>query len=209
MVCPKCGANTPDGIPNCVKCGTVFDGYTYDSNIDYQQVYYKQKVDRNNNIKNFGNSVNQGFNNMGNSINNGFQTIGNDFNKAANSVQNRVQAYQNSSELNKKGDDAFIMSIVAIVLSFLGFNVISLVLGIIALKWAKMAYPVTKVHNHEVAKTLSIVAIVVSAIEVGAIVISSVVSIIMWLVGTGIAFSSYGNDFGNLIDEYIMICPLF
>lgn len=199
MICPKCGATTPDGIANCVKCGTVFN------NVDYQQIYYKQKVERNSNIqngvKNFGNSVNQGLNNVGNSINRGFQTIGNDVNKATNAVQNRMQTYQNSSEINKKGDDAFIMSIVSIALSFLGFNVISLVLGIIALKWAKVAYPRTKVHNHELAKTLSIVAIVVSAIEVGVIVISGIISLIMWAVGTSVAFS----DYGSIIDEFAMI----
>lgn len=203
MLCPKCGANTPDGISNCVKCGTVF------SNVDYQQIYYKQKVERNNNIKNdvknFGNSVNQGFNNVGNSINQGFQTIGNDINKATNAVQNRMQTYQNSSEVNKKGDDAFIMSIVAIALSFLGFNVVSLVLGIIALKWAKMAYPITKVHNHELAKTLSIVAVVVSAIEVGAIVIGGIISLIMWAVGTSIVYS----DYGSILNEFVMIHLFF
>lgn len=197
MICPKCGANTPDGIQNCVKCGTIFNQNYYNQSINNQQAYYNQNAYRNvnsqTNVKKFGNSVNQSFNDLGNSINRGFQAAGKEFNSAADAIQNRVNAYQNSSELNKKGDDAFVMSIVAIALSFLGFNVVSLVLGIIALKWAKMAFPITGVHNHELAKTLSIVAIIVSAIEVGAIVLSLIFSLIIWIITTSSAFSYYGG----------------
>ena len=96
------------------------------------------------------------------------------------------------AEIRKKGDDAFTMSIVALVLSILQiFSVVSLILGIISLKWAKTAYPVTHEHNHELAKTLSIVAIVLSSIGLAVQVIGGIILIVGTLAGTAAAFSDF------------------
>lgn len=183
MICPRCGYNSPDGINNCVKCGAIFNN----GNVDYQQMYYRQKVERKENfqngVKDFGDSVSQGFTNMGNSINQGFQSVGGEFNKASNAVQNRYQQYQTSSEMNKKGDDAYVMGLVAMILSFFGGSIISLVLGCVARSWAKKAFAETRLHKHEQAKTFALVAIIISSITTGIAVIGGIISIIITIVG--------------------------
>ena len=116
MFCPKCGAVIPNGVHNCVQCGTIVQN------------------------SGFGAQVGNGMNNMGNT---GVNQAGGSVNRAAYAAQSCVSACKNASEIRKKGDDAFTMSIVALVLSILQiFSVVSLILGIIALKWAKIAYPI-------------------------------------------------------------------
>lgn len=68
---------------------------------------------------------------------------------------------------------------------------LALILGIIALKWAKIAYPITHEHNHELAKTLSIVAIVLSSIGLAVQVIGGIILIVGTLAGTAAAFSDF------------------
>ena len=204
MICPRCGYNSPDGVNNCVRCGAIFNN----GNVDYQQMYYKQKVERKENfqngVKNFGNSVSQGFTNVGNSIDRGFQNADREFNKATNAVQNRYQQYQTSSELNKKGDDAYVMGLVAMILSFFGGTLISLVLGCIARSWAKAAYAETRLHKHEQAKTFALVAIIVSAITLGIAVITSIVSLIIWAVSMYGAYGGFDEYFDTVIRTILM-----
>lgn len=188
MICPKCGADTPDGIPNCIQCGTAFNNYPYNPNIDYQQIYYKQKIDKNQNIKNsfnhVGNSIESGMNNLSDSISSGFkqidESVSGNVQRFSDNVSQMSQNYKNESEIKKKGDDALIMAIVALAVDvfFGGLIVLSLVLGIVAKKRAEEAYPITHEHNHELAKTLAIIAIIISSIELGIEVIGG----IAWLI---------------------------
>ncbi len=168
MFCPKCGAVIPNGVHNCVQCGTIVQN------------------------SGFGAQVGSGMNNMGNTAYQGVNQAGESVNRAAYAAQSCVSACKNASEIRKKGDDAFTMSIVALVLSILQiFSVVSLILGIIALKWAKIAYPITLEHNHELAKTLSIVAIVLSSIGLAVQVIGGIILIVGTLAGTAAAFSDF------------------
>lgn len=162
MFCPKCGAVIPNGVHNCVQCGTVVQNSGFGAK------------------DNMGNTAYQGVNQAGRSVN-----------RAAYAAQSRVSAYNNPSEIRKKGDDAFTMSIVGLVLSVLQLSLVGLILGIISLKWAKIAYPVTHDHNHELAKTLSIVAIVLSAIGLAVHVISGIIVLIGTLAGTAAAYSEF------------------
>ena len=165
MFCPKCGAVIPNGVHNCVQCGTIVQN------------------------SGFGAQVGNGMNNMGNTAYQGVNQAGGSVNRAAYAAQSCVSACKNASEIRKKGDDAFTMSIVALVLSILQiFSVVSLILGIIALKWAKIAYPITHEHNHELAKTLSIVAIVLSSIGLA---VQGIILIVGTLAGTAAAFSDF------------------
>ena len=116
MFCPKCGAVIPNGVHNCVQCGTIVQN------------------------SGFGAQVGNGMNNMGNTAYQGVNQASGSVNRAAYAAQSCVSACKNPSEIRKKGDDAFTMSIVALVLSILQiFSVVSLILGIISLKWAKTA----------------------------------------------------------------------
>lgn len=163
MFCPKCGAVIPNGVYNCVQCGTVVQNSGFGAQDNMRNTAY------------------QGVNQAGRSVN-----------RASYAAQSRVSAYKNPGEIRKKGDDAFTMSIVALVLSILQiFSVVSLILGIISLKWAKTAYPVTHEHNHELAKTLSIVAIVLSSIGLAVQVIGSIILIVGTLAGTAAAYSDF------------------
>lgn len=167
MFCPKCGAVIPNGVHNCVQCGTVVQNTS------------------------FGAHVENGMNNMGNAVYQGMNQVGQSIDRATYAAQSRVSAYKNASEIRKKGDDAFTMSIVGLVLSVLQLSLVGLILGIISLKWAKIAYPVTHEHNHELAKTLSIVAIVLSSIGLAVHVISGIIVLIGTLAGTAAAYSEF------------------
>lgn len=215
MRCPNCGKNTPDNLPNCINCGKVISDYNYDRNIDYQQVYYKNKVDRQQRVKNgfdkVGNSVSRGANSIEQGFNNFGKSVSHEVNNLERSVSNGINSmssnFNNSATsgsyqaLKKKGDDAFIMGIVALVASFLGGTVISLVLGILAIVWAKQAYPVTNIENHKTAKILGIVAVVVSSISIVGVIIAAIVQLAVF---AG-SYASYGYD---ILDEFDMMLKL-
>jgi len=215
MRCPNCGNNTPDNLPNCINCGKMLSNYNYDKNIDYQQVYYKNKVDRQQRVKNgfnkVGKSVSKGADNIQNGFNSFEQTFSREVNNLEHSVSNGINNvasnFNNSvtsgtyQALKKKGDDAFIMGIVALVASFLGGTVISLVLGILAIVWAKQAYPVTNIENHKTAKILGIVAVVVSSLYIAAAIVVVIVEIIF----AASAYSNYTYDIFNSLEMLLRL----
>ena len=83
MFCPKCGAVIPNGVHNCVQCGTIVQN------------------------SGFGAQVGNGMNNMGNTAYQGVNQAGGSVNRAAYAAQSCVSACKNASEIRKKGDDAF------------------------------------------------------------------------------------------------------
>lgn len=197
MRCLNCGNNTPDNLPNCINCGKIISNYSYDKNVDYQQIYYKNKVDRQQKVKDgfnsFERSFSHGVKDIERSVSNGINNVSSNFNNSVTSG-----TYQ---ALKKKGDDAFIMGIVALVASFLGGTVISLVLGIIAIVWAKQAYPVTNIENHKTAKILGIVAVVVSSLYIAGAIVAVIIEIIV-AAGT---YSYYAYD---IFDGFEMMLRL-
>lgn len=215
MRCPNCGKNTPDNLPNCINCGKIISNYNYDKNVDYQQVYYKNKVDRQQRVKDgfnkAGKSVSKGVDN----IQNGFNSFEQSFSQGVNDIErsvsngiNNVSSNFNNSvtsgtyqALKKKGDDAFIMGIVALVASFLGGTVISLVLGILAIIWGKQAYLVTNIENHKTAKILGIVAVVVSSLYI----VGAIIAVIIEIVVAAGTYSYYAYD---IFDGFEMILKL-
>lgn len=215
MRCPNCGNSTPDNLPNCINCGKILSNYNYDKNIDYQQVYYKNKVDRQQKVKDGFDKVGHSVSKGADSIQNGFNSFERSFSREVNNLEhsvsngiNNVTSNFNNSvtsgtyqALKKKGDDAFIMGIVALVASFLGGTVISLVLGILAIVWAKQAYPVTNIENHKTAKILGIVAVVVSSLYIAAAIVVIIVEIII-AAGT---YSYYAYD---IFDSFEMLLKL-
>ena len=183
MICPRCGKQAYDGVPNCTNCGYRFD---------FQQMYYQNKVQQQQNIRNgvnqFGNSVNRGMNNLSNSIDNGFRQASQSIIQGARQMQqsfNQARANYNANpEVVKRGDDALVMSIVAIVLMvfFGGLLFVSLILGIMAKSRAKEAYEATHIHKYEVAKTLSVITIIFSSVELAIGVIGGIIGLVMWII---------------------------
>lgn len=185
MRCPNCGQNTPDGIPNCINCGKVLNS------VDYQQMYYKNKIEReqkiHNNLNSFGRNINNNLNKMENSVQKGFYDVEKSISNGINDVSN---AFMNSPQsgtykaMDKKGDDAFIMGLVAMILSFFGGTIISLVLGIIALNWGKKAYAVTNKENHKNAKIFGLVATIISSLYI-------LTAVIVFIIQVALAAGSY------------------
>lgn len=203
MRCPYCGQDTPDKIPNCINCGKLLDG-----NVDYQQLYYKNKVERQQNVKNsfqrVGDSVVSGVNKVGTSVKNGA-------NKIENSMTNGINSFVTGPDsgtmkaLMQKGDNAFIMGIVGMVLAILGgFTIPAFVLGIISLLWAKQAYPVTNKENHKNAKIFGIVAIVLSSLQLAAWIIYG----ILMLVGVVASAGAYLGEFEEIYELFDMAVKL-
>jgi hypothetical protein len=186
----------PDNIPNCTVCGKDLRNVSY-RQPGYQYNNNRQSDNHTGGGNNFEDSVRRGLNNLGNSIGYGAQHVENNINRATDAVQAGYQNYKSQSEAYKKGSDAFIMSIVAVVLTFMAFNVISLVLGVIAFKWAKIGCSECNEHKFELAKAISLVAIVVSSIEVGAIVIGAIVSVVMLIVRVNLAYKDYSGIIRN------------
>lgn len=204
MICKNCGSEIPNGIPNCINCGTKIDP----SSIDYQQLYYKQKVERNDNIR-------QGFNDLGNKINNGANNIQNsisDFgnsvsssansaiNNVSNSVGNAINDYKAKPEVYQKGSDAYIMGIVALVLSVVGFRLVALVLGILAIVWGGKAYKVTNEHNHKLAKTFGIISVIVSSV----VILGAVIAFIIQIVFEGMYYLNFFDGLEPFMSELLI-----
>lgn len=78
MFCPKCGAVIPNGVHNCVQCGTIVQN------------------------SGFGAQVGNGMNNMGNTAYQGVNQAGGSMNRAAYAAQSCVSACKNASEIRKK-----------------------------------------------------------------------------------------------------------
>lgn len=204
MICKNCGSEIPSGIPNCINCGTKIDP----NSIDYQQLYYKQKVERNDNIKqgfsDFGNKINAGANNIQNSISDFGKSVSSGVNSAvdnvSSSVGNAVNDYKAKPEVYKKGSDAYIMGIVALVLSVVGFRLVALVLGILAIVWGGSAYKATNEHNHKLAKTFGIISVVVSSIAI----VGTLIVLIVELVFEGIYYFNIFDNFELLMSQFFV-----
>lgn len=186
MICSNCGQYTPDGLPNCINCGKKISVNQNDGTPDYEQLYYKNKVERQQKVK-------EGFNKAGQTVSDGFNSFQKSFSNGINSIENSVSNGINNlsgtfnattyPEMLKKGDDAYIMGIVALVLSIIGGTVISLVLGIISIIWGNKAYVVTNKDNHKTAKILGIVSVVISSIYILIGIIVAIIEIAL-LAGT-------------------------
>lgn len=69
MFCPKCGAVIPNGVHNCVQCGTIVQN------------------------RGFGAQVGNGMNNMGNTAYQGVNQAGGSVNRAASSLRKVVHLH--------------------------------------------------------------------------------------------------------------------
>lgn len=186
MICSNCGQYTPDGLPNCINCGKKISVNQNDGIPDYEQLYYKNKVERQQKVKEgfnkAGQTVSDSFNNFQESFSNGVSSLEKSVSNSINNISGSFNAatYQ---EMLKKGDDAYIMGIVALVLSILGGTIISLVLGIMSIIWSSKAYAVTNKDNHKTAKILGIISVVISSIYILIGIIVAIIEIAL-LAGT-------------------------
>ena len=178
MICKNCGRQIADNSANCPFCG-----YMFQSNIDYQQEYYRRKVQRQDQFQQGKNNFYNSMHNAENDVRHAYHSAVNGVNSAVNNVQQGINNYREKSEVEKNGNNAYIMGIVGLVVGTL----VGLVLGIIAINWGKEAYE--KLHNDKfkTAETLGKASVIVSSIEIGL----SIISVIIYYVFFAVAVTSY------------------
>lgn len=170
MICKNCGRQIADNSTNCPFCGFMFQ-----SNIDYQQEYYRRKVQLQDEFHRHQDNFYNSMHNAGNDVRNAYNSAVNGVNSAVNNVQQGINNYKEKSEIEKNGNNAYIMGIVGLIVGTLVSRIAGIVLGILAMNWGKEAYEQLHNDKFKTAETLGKASLIVASVEIGLALISAII----------------------------------
>lgn len=182
MICKNCGRQIADNSANCPFCG-----YMFQNNIDYQQEYYRRKVQRQDQFQQGKNNFYNSMHNAENDVRNAYHSAVNGVNSAVDNVQQGINNYKEKSELEKNGNNAYIMGIVGLIVGTLVSRIAGIVLGIIAMNWGKEAYEQLHNEKFKTAETLGKASLIVASVEAGL----ALIGLIVYYVFFAVAATSY------------------